>query len=271
MEQEDAQVKYQPEGRVAYITLDRPERRNALNAGMLDDFDRAVAAFASDPEARVAIIRGTGRDFCAGYDQSPARVAANHARNAVADRDRLHANVDRWLRLWDCPKPIIAQLHGNCLGGGSHMPILCDVVAIAEDATIGFPKLPLGAGLGAPGLSFLVGGRKAKELAFVVGSTMTGRQAYEYGYANMVFPREELAEKTRAYADAVAKQPADLLRISKLAINRAMELQGFRAAVLSGAEWDAIAHESPSVKEIQRWITELGLRAAIAKFSAEGL
>lgn len=268
---DESLVKYEPEGRVAYITLNRPERMNAMNAALGADFDAALATFEADPVVRVAILRGAGRVFSAGYDQSPSSAADNKQLSAYDDRNRLSSWLARWLRIYDCPKPVVAQVHGGCFGGGAHIPVLCDYVAIADDAVLGWPKLPLGAGLMAPSWTYAVGPKRTKEMALIVGKTIDGKTAAEWGYANMAVPAAELAFRTRQVAEDMAKQPLELLRVNKLAINRAADAQGFRHAVLSGAEWDSIAHQAPCVRVAQDWITDLGLRGAIAKYSSEGL
>lgn len=268
---EDALVKYEPDGRVAYITLNRPEKLNAISPDLLVDFDHAIDSFMNDPEARVAILRGLGRAFCVGYDLSPSGATVSHAQGIVEDRNRLQQNTERWLRLWDCPKPIIAEIHGYCLAGGTQIPIFCDLAAVAEDAILGWPKLPIGGGYISPMWAWSVGPKKAKEMSFIAGSTMTGREAFDFGYANLVFSSKELSEKTREVADQIARMPSELLRVKKLAVNRVMEVQGFRTSVMFGVEWDAILHEAESVEELRKWIREMGLKGAISKFEAEGL
>jgi enoyl-CoA hydratase len=176
-----------------------------------------------------------------------------------------------WLRLWDCPKPIIAQVHGFCFAGGTQLPVCCDIVSIAEETVLGWPKMPVGAGWISPMWSFLVGTQRAKLMSYRVGSTMTGRDAYEAGYASLIFPTESLAEQTLSVARDIAKLPSDMLRIKKYANNRVLERQGFREAVLGGAEWDAVAHTTDTVNEAREWIREHGLKGAIQKFAREGM
>src|SRR4051794_26478283 len=108
-------VIYSRDERVAYITLNEPERLNALSPAILEAFDRAVDEFAGDAQARVAIIRGSGRAFCAGYSVGGGGTPAA----LMDDRRLIRSRIQRWLRLWDLPKPFIAQVHGYCLGGGS--------------------------------------------------------------------------------------------------------------------------------------------------------
>jgi enoyl-CoA hydratase len=205
-----------------------------------------------------------------GMDLSPAG-RTQHDGPIVDDRETIQRTTDAWLRLWDCPKPIIAQIHGHCIAGGTQLPIFCDLVAVAEDAEFGWPKVPVGAGYISTMWTWFVEPRLAKQMSFIAGSTMTGRRAYEAGYANLIFPADELAAGVREIADQIALMAPELLRIKKLAINRIMEMQGFRTAVNFGAEWDAIAHASPSVTEVRKWLREMGIKGAIEKYRTEGL
>jgi enoyl-CoA hydratase len=263
-------VTYRREGKIGYIGLNRPEKLNAINDQMFADYHTALSSFIADGEARVGILYGEGRSFCVGMDLSPAARTA-HDGPITDDRENIQGAAEAWLRLWDCPKPVIAQIHGYCIAGGTQLPIFCDLVAVADDATFGWPKVPVGAGYISTMWTWFVGPRVAKEMSFIAGSTMTARRAYETGYANLIFPADELADRTRAKAEEIALMAPELLRIKKLAINRIMELQGFRTAVLFGAEWDAIAHASAPVTEVRGWLRELGMKDAIAKYAAEGL
>jgi enoyl-CoA hydratase len=263
-------VVYRRDGKIGYIALNRPEKLNAINDEMFEDFINALEEFSADSEARVAILYGEGTSFCVGMDLSPkARTA--HGDSIIEDRERIQNAAETWLRLWDCPKPIIAQIHGYCIAGGTQPPIFCDLVAVADDATFGWPKVPVGAGYISPMWAWAVGPRVAKEMSFIAGSTMTAQRAYETGYASLIFPPDQLEKGVRAVADQIALMAPELLRLKKLAINRVMELQGFRTAVLYGVEWDVIAHASEPVAKVRGWLRELGIKGAIAKYLAEGL
>jgi enoyl-CoA hydratase len=262
-------VIYQRNGRVGMLGLNRPEKLNAINAEMISDYHRALDDFIADEDARVGILYGEGRAFCVGMDLSPS--ARYGSADAAADRARIEEMARSWLRLWDCPKPIIAQIHGYCFAGGTQLPICCDIVAVAAEAVLGWPKMPVGGGFISPMWSFLVGTQRAKLMSFRVGSTMTGREAYEAGYASLIYGEAELAAATLEVARDIAKLPAEMLRIKKLANNRVMETLGFRATVLAGAEWDAIAHTTKTAADARAWINEYGLKGAIDKFEHEGM
>jgi len=262
-------VSYRRESGVAFMGINRPEKLNALTEELVNDLGVAITIFTDDDEARVAILFGEGRAFCVGMDLSPE---SHYSKDSAAvDRGQIERLARGFLKLWDCRKPIIAQVHGYCLAGGTLLPLCCDIVSVADDTILGWPKLPVGAGWLSPAWSFRVGVQRAKLMSFQVGSTMTGKEAYEYGYASLLFPPDILADRTRAVAENIAKLPSDLLEIKKFANNRVLESQGFRAAILGGAEWDAIAHTTNTVATAREWISEFGLKGAIGKFENEGM
>lgn len=263
-------VTYRLDRHVAYIGLNRPEKLNAISPDLLADYDRVLTEFIADPDARVAVLYGEGRAFCVGMDLTGGHGYGG-AEDIAADRTRIEQMTRGWLRLWDCPKPIIAQVHGYCIAGGTQIAACCDIVSIADDTTFGWPKVPIGAGFISPMWAYRVGVQRAKLMSFRVGSTMTAQEVYDAGFATLMFPPDELAERTREIAEDIAKLPSDMLRIKKYANNRILEHQGFRESILAGAEWDAIAHATESVRTARAWIREYGLKGAIAKFQAEGM
>ncbi len=171
--------------------------------------------------------------------------------------------VEHWLRLRDLPKPVISMVHGYCLAGGSQLAICTDIIFVAENASIGFPSIPAGAGYVSSFWNWMVGPHRTKYLAFLPGSRISGKEAEAMGFATRAFPPESLEKETYDYARRVAKVPAQKLRLEKLAINRAMDLQGFRTSVLAGAEFDAIFHFGRGNEEIRAIQKERGLRGAI--------
>jgi enoyl-CoA hydratase len=261
-------VVYRREGRVGMIGLNRPERLNAISRELTADLTDVLAEFTADPEARVGILYGEGRAFCAGADLTPGDY---HKPDVLADRAAIEGSVRTWLRLFDCPKPIIAQVHGYCIAGGTQPPLFCDIVSIGAETVVGFPKVPVGGGFISPMWSWRVGSQNARLMSYQVGITITGQEAHRMGYAALCYPEADLAAETVKVAENIAKLPSDLLQIKKYANNRVLELQGFRAAVLNAAEWDAIAHTAETVSEAREWIQDLGLKGAIAKFAEEGM
>jgi enoyl-CoA hydratase len=262
-------VTYEADGRVAYLTLNRPEQRNALSGELLADFRTALDAFAADERPRVAILRGAGPSFCAGFDLTPTSASV---RSTVADPWRDRQRLLGWIRLalaiWEFPRPIIAQVHGHCLAGGILLPMCSDLVFAAEDCVLGWPRLPVGAGFMDGAMSLLIGQRRAKELAYVVGSRITGREAAAWGFVNVALPADELAAGTEAFARRMAKAPRSVLEIRKAAITRAQLGLSFRDAMLAGVEWDVIAHGDPAVDEMRARVRTHGMKTVIAAFES---
>lgn len=257
---------------VGELVLNRPEKLNALNTAMLDEFSRSVDTIADDDQIRCVIIRGAGRAFSVGYDVERQRLDGGPAphRTAYHDWRRLRRNLERWLAIWDLDKPVIAAVHGHCVGGASMLCVCADLTFVAEDASIAWPSIPLGGGLLSPVSMWLTGMKRARELSYLAGSAMTGTEAAELGWANRALPTTELLPAVRATAREIARMPASLLRLKKLALNRVMETQGFRTAFLFGAEWDAIAHTTDEHDAVSGRIREHGLKSTIAWYRDGG-
>jgi enoyl-CoA hydratase len=249
------------EDRIFRVTLNRPEKLNAMSRQLLSELDQALDEFEGNSEASVLIIRGSGRAFCAGYDLQP--VSGSGSFTVTNDRWGLRKIVERWQRLWNLPKPTIAQVHGYCLAGATEFVGHCDIVFAADDAQFGHPA---GRTLGVlPTLSmwpYLIGMRKTKEFLFT-GDSMTAQEALENGLINRMYPRERLEEEVLAYARRVAMVSAELLTLHKAATNRFFEVMGIYAAEQSAAEFDAIAHQTPTVKEEVKKMGQKGLREAL--------
>jgi enoyl-CoA hydratase len=248
---------------LTWIVLNRPDKANALSRELLDEFTAALAHLV-DEGGPVIAIRGAGRGFSAGYDLD--QVGQADVPDPVADRERLARNVQRYLEIWDHPKPIIAAVHGYCLAGASQMCVFADITVVADDSRIGEPKLPIGGGYIAPLWAPLVGPKRAKELAFVPGNSIDGPTAVAWGWANHSVPAERLIPAVEDLATRIARTPPDVLRIKKLSINRAMEAMGIRQATAGVAEMDALLHGSPAVRDLRQWIAEVGMREALDAF-----
>lgn len=256
-------IRVEHRGAISWIVLDRPDKANALSTAMLDEFSDALERLAHTGRPIVG-IRGEGKGFCAGYDID--QVGKPKAVDPVADRERLARNVNRYLAIWDHPKPVIAAVHGYCVAGATQMCVFTDLTIVAEDARIGEPALPLGGGYIAPLWAPLVGPKRAKELAFLPGNMISGTTAVEWGWANHAVPADQVVSTVEEMAERMARIPSDVLRIKKLSINRAMEAMGVRTAAAGVAEMDALLHLSPSVTQLREWIGEVGLKEAIAEF-----
>ena len=177
------------EGPVAYITLNRPEKLNAISQQLRADLEAALADLDEGDDVRVVVLKAAGRAFCAGYDLAPRPGGGGTRRSIAQDRDGLRKSVERWLAMWNFRKPIIAQVHGYCLAGGGELAGMCDLIFCAEDAQFGHPA---GRALGIPPTLGLwpvkIGMLKSKELLFT-GDTIDGKEAERIGMVNRALPR----------------------------------------------------------------------------------
>jgi enoyl-CoA hydratase len=256
-------IRVEHEESLSWIVLNRPDRANALSNELLDEFSDALEALKS-AGGPVLAIRGEGRGFSAGYDIG--QVGTPKAADPVADRNRLQRNIDRYLAIWDHPKPVIAAVHGYCVAGATQMCVYADLTIVADDVSISEPAIPIGGGYIAPLWAPLVGPKRAKEMSFVPGNAIDAETAVRWGWANHVVPAAELIDRVRGLAARIALTPSDVLRIKKLSINQAMEAMGVRQTANSVAGMDALLHTSPAVLTLRERIREEGLKQVIASF-----
>ena len=267
------------DGPVATLTLNRPEQLNALSVGLLDDLHAALRELNPGDDVRVIRLRGAGRAFCPGYDLSPRSNYSSRPKDRAAkgggiadfgessiarDRESLREMIDRWLWVWNYRKPIIAQTHGYCLSGGLDLIGACDIVFAAEGTLFGHPAargmgIPVTLGM----MPMKIGAAATKELLFT-GDTIDAVEAQQLGLVAHVVPAAELDERVLALCQRIAMNPLDILTVHKHVTNRWMEVMGLRLAAFEGAEFDAIAHLTPSMAEFGRRTNTEGLRAALA-------
>ena len=237
----------EPSPGVSRITLNRPESRNALNNTLRGELYGQLEANDKDPEIRVTIIRGAGKAFCAGYDLKANNRADQPFHTAGGDGNWARHVVDGFFRVWDLAKPVIAQVHGYCLAGGTELATSCDLVYVAEDASIGYPVVR---SMSPPDNQFfphLLGLRNAMEM-MLTGNAISGIEAAEQGFANRAYPADKLEAEVLEIAERIAKVPSDLQQMNKRAVHRQMELMGVRAAIRSGTEIQALAFHTESTK-----------------------
>jgi enoyl-CoA hydratase len=232
---------------VRRLTMNRPEKRNALDNALRGAILSALQAADADPAVRVSILRGAGPAFCSGYDLGANNAVDQPYYSAGGAGQWARHVVEGWFRIWDLGKPVIAQVHGYCLAGGSELATSCDLVYVAEDAQIGYPPTRL---MSPPDNQFhpwLLGMRTAMEM-FLTGDAITGVEAAAKGFANRAFPAAELDARVLAIAERIALIPTELQQINKRAVHRAMEIMGMRAAIRAGTELQALAFTTePSV------------------------
>lgn len=252
-------------GGVAHIVLDRPEKRNALDAAGRRALSALIRECGTDESVSVTVIRGEGPGFCSGadattYDKGPMTAWDDR-------REMVEEGWGSFLAAWEAPTPVIAQVHGVCMGIASILCNFCDIVVVADDARVGWPKLPLGGGVISPTWVWHVGIHRAKELSYQIGSEVSGTEAAAIGFANRAVPADRLGAEVDAMARRIARVPRDLLVLKKQALNRVLDGQGFREAVLMGGMWGSLSHDLASTKAVHEVIAERGLRGAIDHFT----
>ena len=253
-------VTYETRGPAAWITLDRPEKLNALTKEMVAEFVGALERADADDEVKVVVLTGAGRAFSAGYDLAEVVDGGAYAWRQVLGRD-----VDLAMRLWSLPKPTIAAVRGWCLGGACELAMACDLVVAAEDARFGEPEIRLGSGPVALLMPFVLGQKKTAELLFT-GDAIDAAEAYRVGLVNTVVPGEGLEAAVGELVRKIAPTPLATLRLTKIALTRAYEAMGLRVAVNANLDLSAILNATggPEQEEFDRILADEGLKAALA-------
>jgi enoyl-CoA hydratase len=252
----------EPVPHVRRLTLNRPEKRNALNHPLRGALIEQLRAADVDREVRVTIVRGAGSCFSAGYDLGGGNEGYDYPFYTAGGEGQWPRHVtDGWMSIWDQAKPVIAQVHGYCLAGGSELATGCDLVYVADDAKIGYPAVRFGT----PDMQFhawFLGMRTAMEM-MITGDFITGVEAARQGWANKAFPVDELEEHVLATASRITKIPPDIVQLNKRTVHRAMEIMGLRAAIRSGTEMCALATHQVGFHEFMDSMRAKGLTKAL--------
>jgi enoyl-CoA hydratase len=275
-----APVLYQEEDGLAFITLNRPEKLNTLNESVIQAIADGIDEATASEVVRAVVIRGAGRAFTAGYDLNPdpnvpraerprrwgaPRVERREgAWDPVEDLQFMGANMRRFMKLWECPKPVIAQVHGYALGGGTDLVLCADQIFMAEDAIIGYPPSRV---YGTPTTMLWVyrlGLEHAKQF-LLSGDQVDAATALRIGLVSRVYPRDELAEATEAYARRFKEIPANQLALNKLLINQAYENMGLRTTQLLGTFFDGVTRHTEEALRWREQFGELGFRETIRR------
>ncbi|MBI3953910.1 MAG: enoyl-CoA hydratase/isomerase family protein [Chloroflexi bacterium] len=253
--------------RIARITLNRPEKLNALSDTLLREFYAAVDEFDHDPETVVLILRGAGRVFSSGYDLGGAGQAPAESERAQPtigrSRQRMNVSVDRYINFWNLRKPTIAQVHGYCLSGGTELSAMCDFIIAAEDAQFGHIAGRYQGTLRTLSLwPYTIGMRKAKEL-FMTGDLIDGREAVRIGLVNKAVPAPDLEDEVYDFAHRIIRIPLEILTLHKHSVNRWFEIMGLQAALHSAADFDAVGAFTGVGEDFRKIAQERGLKAAL--------
>jgi enoyl-CoA hydratase len=267
-------ILYGVDGAVATITLNRPERLNTIVPPMPDEVSAAVELATRDDVARVIVVRGAGRAFCAGYDFGGG---FKHWGGALETDGRWDPGKDfvlatapqlsptkKLASIWSCPKPVIAQVHGWCVGGGSDFALCADIVIASEDAVIGTPYSRMWGATQSGMWIYRLGLAKAKEHA-LTGRPFTGAEAAECGLINRAVPFAELEACVAAQAADLARIPPSQTAAMKLVVNQAYESMGLGAVQTLGPILDGLMRNTPDALEFIERAESEGVGAVIAE------
>ncbi|HLI66110.1 MAG TPA: enoyl-CoA hydratase-related protein [Caulobacteraceae bacterium] len=249
----------EPAPRVRRITLNRPAKRNALSNALRGAMFEALEAGDRDPEVRVMIIRGAGTCFSSGYDL--AGVGELPYQTAGGQGQWARHVVEGCFRVWDLAKPVIAQVHGWCLAGGSELAVACDLVYVAHDAQIGYPAVRTMSPPDNQYHAWLLGMRPAMEM-MLTGDSMSGDEAVRLGFANRAFNAEALEREVTAMAERIAKVDPELAQLNKRLVHRQMEAMGLRAGLRAGTDLHALGWHTAASRAYMAQMRQ-GVRQAL--------
>ena len=274
-------IEFDVRERIARITLNRPEKRNALTPPMIAALHDALVEADARTDVNVVVLKGAGRDFCAGYDltgvyaglkqeteQTPSADAAVEYRSSTGTFDNdcwsLEYTQRQTLALFDLHKPVVAKVHGNCVAGGTDLALMCDMVLAADDARIGFPAARANGTPPNHMWVYHVGPQWAKRL-LMTGDTLSGRDAASIGLVLDSVPADELDSAVDELARRISCVDAELLAAHKRVVNLALELAGARTLQRLAAESDARAHlsQGPRRQQFKADMASKGLKEAL--------
>jgi enoyl-CoA hydratase len=251
-----------PEPHIRRLTLNRPEKRNALNHPLRGQLIAGLQAADLDDDVHVTIVRGAGTSFSAGYDLGGGNEGHDMPHFTSPGEGQWPRHVtETWMGIWDLHKPVIAQVHGYCLAGGSELATGCDLVYVAEDAKMGYPAVRFGV----PDMQFhawLLGMRAAMEM-MVTGDSISGLEAVRLGWANRAFPEADLDVEVLKVAKRIALLPPDIVQLNKRTVHRAMDHMGLRQSIRAGTDICALGIHQESFGVFLDEMREKGLTAAL--------
>jgi enoyl-CoA hydratase len=258
---------YETRERIARITLNRPERLNAINAHTGRELREAVARANADDDVHVIVLQGAGKAFCSGYDlkdYAEGDTPWNQSMpwDPMIDFRMMKSNTDDFMSLWRSYKPTIAKVHGYAVAGGSDIALCCDLVVMAEDARIGYPPARV---WGCPTTAMWVyrlGAERAKRM-LLTGDLIDGREAKALGLVLDAVPGAQLEARVLELAQRLAGVPKNQLMMQKLMINQAYENMGLAATQMFATLFDGITRHSPEGKWFQQYAAERGFHEAV--------
>jgi enoyl-CoA hydratase len=255
-------IELQIAGPMAHITLNRPDKLNAINGEMVRELHLALDESEASSEVRVITLRGAGRAFSSGFDLGELPADAD----ATAMRRVLEADFEIILRFWNSHKPTIAAVQGYALGGGFELAMACDMTLAAEGACFGEPEPKFGSGIVALLLPWITGPKQAKEMLLFGNDRVSAEHACQMGLVNRVVKPEDLAAESMAMAGRCAMLDAEAVRLTKIAINRSYSQMGFERALRQALELDVQIEttETPESRSFKEILARDGVKAAVA-------
>jgi enoyl-CoA hydratase len=250
-------IKYETEGPLAWITLNRPEKLNAISKRMVAELKMATDKAQCDDNIRVILVKGEGRAFSAGFD-----LEYDATSNIT---EELQEDFDLIMRFWDSPKPTIAAVHTYCLGGALELAVACDITIAASGCRFGEPEVKFGSGIVAMILPYVIGPKRAKEMLLTGNDRISSEQAESWGLVNRVVKPENLVDEARAIAMEIARNDQHAVRITKQALNTTFEIGRMRDALKHALDLD-IAIETTETDESRQFndiLKKDGAKAAI--------
>jgi enoyl-CoA hydratase len=262
-------IVYKVADRIARITLNVPETRNALSFQMRDELISALKVAESDDEVSLILLDGAGPSFCSGYDLSardPSYKKSGWVESKHFDNwtDQFARSCARdWLTIWDLLKPVVAKVHGHCVAGGTEILSMVDIAFVADDARIGYPPMR---GMTTPDTLYFpwkMSMARAKYLQ-LTGNSVTGREAADMGWVAKSFPANELEDQVMRELRPMSKIAPDLISANKQSLNQAYEIMGFRTAISMGWSWHTLSgHVRPRAGDFGEAMRDGGLRGAL--------
>jgi len=264
-------VLYEAANRVATITLNRPERFNAINLAMPDDLAAAINYANKDNDIHVIVLTGAGRGFCGGYDLKEfAEKKGNNPGvqempwDPMIDYAFMGHCTQQFMSIWRCHKPVIARIHGDAVAGGSDLALCCDIILMSETARIGYPPARV---WGCPTTAMWVyrlGAEKAKRMLFT-GDLITGKEAEQMGLIYKSVPLEGLDVEVKKLTDRIRGVPKNQLMMMKLMVNQAYENMGLFSTQQIATLFDGITRHSPEGVRFKQRAEEVGFKQAVAE------
>jgi enoyl-CoA hydratase len=264
-------VLYETKGRIARVTLNRPERLNAINRDMPDELSQAVLDANRDDSVHVIILAGAGRAFCSGYDlkefaERPGSDSWSQKMpwDPMIDYQGMSYNTNQFMSIWRSFKPVICKVHGYAVAGGSDIALCADQIVMAEDAMIGYPPARL---WGCPTTAMWVyrlGAERAKRM-LLTGDLISGKEAERIGLVSMAVPPDQLDESVEKLALRIASIPKNQLMMQKMVINQAYENMGLATTQMMATILDGIARHTPEGVAFKKRAEDVGFKQAVSE------